>query len=229
MESNETVTMTFEVSKAETVALPARLDAQPPAIADLRNCIIVDDETYQQTAKTLANFKHELKVLTELEEKAKRPHLDALKQVRADYAVLKQPYEEGEAILKKILIDYDTKQQQERDRLQREANELARKEREKLERRAAKAKDPERAQALQDQAAAVVAPVVSKEAPKVDGLHYVEKWDCEVVTKDLVPEEYKIVDMPLLRSVVSRLKASCRIPGVRVFMTKVAASKARQP
>jgi hypothetical protein len=64
----------------------------------------------------------------------------------------------------------------EQRRLQAIADEKARREREALEKRAAEAKKPETVEKYQEAAAAVVAPVVTVEAPRASGIKIAKVW-----------------------------------------------------
>ena len=192
---------------------------------------ITCDAEYEYAAELLQNLKHEQKLLDELEEREKRPYLDRLNEIRDDYRPMRTLFVEGEEILKAKVIAYKEQRDREREEEQRKLNEAANAARAKLEKRAETAMEKgkiQKAQELFAVAEAVVAPTVDTAAPKVEGLSFSEHWDFEIINKADVPEEYKIVDMKLLRRVVSALKGACRIKGVRAFRTTRAASGAKQ-
>jgi hypothetical protein len=76
------------------------------------------------------------------------------------------------------------------------------------------------------QAAMVVAPVISREPPKVSGISTREVWLFEVTDPAAVPREYLVVDESKIRKVVGALKGDTRIAGVRVYSDKRMASGA---
>lgn len=136
----------------------------------------------------------------------------------------------------------------ERERLESQAREAERKAREKADadRRAAEAaaaagraeeaarlaaraaatetKAAEKAEALEQRAASVVAPVVHRETPKVAGLKTREVFKFEIVDAGLLPREYLVPDEQRIRKVVNALKMDAKIPGVRVYPDKQLAS-----
>lgn len=136
----------------------------------------------------------------------------------------------------------------ERERLEAQAREAERKAREKAEadRRAAEeaaaagraqeaarlaarasateSKAAEKAGQLEQRAAAVVAPIIEREVPKVAGLKTREVYKFEIVDASKLPREYLIPDESRIRKVVNALKADANIPGVRVYADKQQAS-----
>lgn len=199
--------------------------AAPPVVAvDLK---IADDVQYQGLALLLQNVKHNLKMVDELEESEKRDHLDALTRIRAYYKPLREGYATAEQRLKAAITAYSDRKDAERIEAQRKLNEAAEREREKLLKRADKIKNPERATQLREQAEATVAPVIDDAAPKVDGLHFTDKWDFEITNPAIVPIEYRSIDEAKIRKVVSALKDSTNIAGVRVFKRRIPASGAK--
>ncbi|MGD9885813.1 MAG: hypothetical protein AB7U95_37520 [Reyranella sp.] len=130
---------------------------------------------------------------------------------------------------------------------QRQAEEKAKAEQERLRREAAEAEAAGRAaeaaklaakaekveertaakvEALQIQEAAVVAPVISREPPKVAGLATREVWKFRVVNAALVPDQYKAIDEARIRKVVAALKGDANIPGVEVYSERTLAAGA---
>jgi len=91
---------------------------------------------------------------------------------------------------------------------------------------ATEAKAEQRVATLEIQAAAVVAPVIQREAPKVAGIVTREVWKFEVTDPSLVPRAYLSVDESKIRGVVQSLKGDALIPGVRVYSDKSIASSA---
>jgi hypothetical protein len=203
------------------------------SIGELEKSGIKDDMDYTQAAGMLKHVKHHALKVEEIEESEKRPHLDNLKKVREKYAPLRERWKAAEASLKKLLADYQEKARIERLEAQRAAELAAADERDKLNKKAEKAiasGKSEKAVSLLEQAAAVVAPVVQTEAPKIAGLSFVEKWHFEVINDEVVPQEYKSTDLKKLDKVVSVLKEAAKsIPGIRVWKEMVPRSDSKQP
>ncbi len=131
--------------------------------------------------------------------------------------------------IKQAVLQYDREQeairQAEQRRLQAEADEAARKERERLEKQAAKLKTPEKQEALREQAAAIVAPVVNV-APvtqKTEGVSTRKIWKARVVDADKVPREWLIVDEKALDGFAKATKGSKQIAGVEFYQEETMA------
>jgi len=58
---------------------------------------------------------------------------------------------------------------------------------------------------------------IDEKQPEVEGIYHVELWDFEIVNKNKVPDEYKVVDEKKIRAVVKAMKENTNIPGIRVF------------
>lgn len=203
------------------------------SIGELVKFGVKDDMDYSQATGMLKHVKHHAQKLEEIIESEKRPHLNDLKKVRDKYAALQKRWEDAEKDLKKIIADYQVTMNLKRLEAQRAADITAAIERDKLNKKAEKAiaaGKSEQAMSLIEQAAAVVAPVVQIEAPKVDGLSFVDKWEFAVVDDSLIPPEYKATDLKKLGKAVALLKEAAKaIPGIRVWKTLVPRSDSKQP
>lgn len=83
-----------------------------------------------------------------------------------------------------------------------------------------------KAEQLEQQAAAVVAPVVQDQTPTFKGLSMRDSWKFEVVDPAKVPREFLAVDDSKIRRYVQAMKGDSKIDGVRVYCEKVSASAA---
>lgn len=116
------------------------------------------------------------------------------------------------------------------DRAEREAQEAAtaaRKSEAKADRVESAA--AEKSEALQMQAAQVVAPVVQRAAPKVSGLSFRDTWRFEVTDASKINPAFMAPDLQKIDKQVQALKGDAAAiigAGVRVWMDKVPASKA---
>jgi hypothetical protein len=81
-------------------------------------------------------------------------------------------------------------------------------------------KQDDKAEAKAEMQAAVVAPVIQREAPKVAGIATRDVWKFEVTDPSLVPRQYLAIDETKIRRVVQAMKADANIPGVRVYCEK---------
>jgi len=156
--------------------------------------------------------------------------MDAAKKAVLDF--FRDPetkLETAKNTIKRAMIAYDEAQRRIREEEQRKADEIARKERERLEAQARKAAESgkvEKADALEQRAAAIVAPVIHREPPKVTGINYRDVWKFEVTDERAVPRDYCVVDETKIRKIVQALKGDTNIPGVRVWSEKQIAAGA---
>lgn len=130
------------------------------------------------------------------------------------------PLKNAEGQIKRVMLqfveDQNARAREEQGRLQRVADERARREREALERRAEKAKTETKTEELEQRAAAVVAPQVhvEREQPKATGISTRSTWRAVVMNKALVPEQYKFVDISALNKLGNSTKGKAQVPGV---------------
>lgn len=134
----------------------------------------------------------------------------------------------------------------ERDRIERQrlaAEAKAREKAEELRKQAAEAnaaecakiqqrmaEDAAKAEAkqaeLEAKAASVTAPVIHREAPKVEGLSTRTVWKFRILDARKLPPEYTVPDEVKIRKVVQALKGDANIPGVEVYSEESMASRA---
>lgn len=185
---------------------------------------------YQLAASHLTAIKGLLKKISDAHSRVKAPLLAATRELDKQKNEASQPLEQAELLIKRAMGTYTLEQQrlQREEQARRDAE--ARKEQEKLQQRAAKAAASgkvEKAAQLEQQAATVVAPVVTIEQPKVAGIVTREVWKFEVTDPALVPREYLSVDEKKIGAVVRGLKGDAKIPGVRIYAdTQIAAGAA---
>lgn len=74
-------------------------------------------------------------------------------------------------------------------------------------------------------AATSVAPVMRGGTPKVSGLRFTDQWNYEIENAALLPREYLMADDKKIGAIVKALKADAKIAGVRIWSTKVPASR----
>lgn len=186
-------------------------------------------EQYALAGTELTRIKGAAKRLDELRTSITRP-MDAAKKAVMDF--FRAPAERlaaAEAQIKRAMLAYSNEQDRIRQAEQRKADEAAQRERDRISAQAAKAtaagKD-EKAAALEQRAAEVVAPVIQREPPKVAGVSTREVWKFAIVDAALVPREYTLIDESKIRRVVGAMKGDTAIPGVRVYAEKALAAGA---
>lgn len=200
------------------------------ALDNARSVNIVTVEQYEAGAAELQAIKGKWREIDDARKEMKRPIDEAAKRVQAFFSKPLAFLEQAESIIKSKLVAYQNEQERLRREEQRKAEEAARKERERLEAQAAKAAASgkvEKAEQIAERAAAVVAPVIQREAPKVAGIKTREVWQFEVTDPSAVPREYCSVDETKIRKVVGALKGDTKIAGIRVYSENQIASAAR--
>lgn len=182
--------------------------------------IVANVVQYEAAGLQLQQVKGAQKRLEELRMSITRPMDAAKKAVMSLFAGPEAKLEVAERSIKRAMLGFQ--QEQERKRLadQAIADAAARKERERIEaqaQRAAASGKTEKAEALQERAAQVVAPIVNRDPPRIAGVNTVKQWKFVVEDSSLVPREYCTVDETKIRKVVLALKGDTRIAGVRVY------------
>jgi hypothetical protein len=130
--------------------------------------------------------------------------------------------EKAEKAGKDAVLIYDEEQErkrrEEQRRLQADADERARKERERLQKRAEKLKTPEKKEALLEESAEIVAPVVQVAEPeKVEGVSKKTTWKARVIDVDKVPRQFMEVNMTALNALARSTKGTMKIEGVEFY------------
>ena len=182
---------------------------------------------YTDAGEQLKSIKAAAKKLDTLRKSMTQP-LDLAKKAIMDF--FRAPEEKlarAESGIKRAMIAYSDEQDRIRREEQRKADEAAQRERERLAKQAAAAAakgNETKADALEQRAATVVAPIIQREAPKVSGVNTREVWLFEVVDEAAVPRQFMSVDESKIRKVVGALKGDTVIGGVRVYSEKRIAS-----
>lgn len=212
--------------KPEAKQLIAQTDA---ILAEAESYKVSTAQQFADAGDVLKRIKGHQKKLDETESGITKPINDGLKAIRDLFRGPKERAAKAESLVKRAMIAYSEEQERIRREEQRKADEAAQKERDRLAAQAAKAAASgkvEKAEALEERASTVVAPVIHREAPKVSGVNMREAWKFEITDDSLVPREYLSVDEKKIRAVVSALKGGTSIPGVRVYSEKQLASSA---
>jgi len=191
---------------------------------------------YEDAAAFLQRIKGRSKELDDLRRSMTRPLDDTKKRIMALFERPMSLLANAEATIKRSVLHY--RAEQERIRAEEEARlrEKARKEQERLlaraERAAAAGKD-EMAEALEDQAALVPAPIVVSDTPRISGLSTRQTWHAEVtdkmaliraVAEGHVPDIVLVPDMTILNAQARSLKNALDYPGVKAVTEELVAS-----
>ena len=212
-----------------TVPTPSRDSEQRArtALADAEEISIVTVADYEAAAAQLKAIKSKWNEIDDMRKALKRPIDEAAKRIQQFFAAPLQFLTDAESLIKRKMLAFTDELERIRRADQARADEAARRERARLARRAAKAATSgkiEKAADLEQRAATVVAPIVTRETPKIAGQSTREIWNFEVTDESQLPREYLVPDTARIRRVVTALRGDTRIPGVRVFAEKRLAS-----
>ena len=165
--------------------------------------VVTDEDAgaYAETAKTLKGC------LTAIETARKKEKDQILKDGRAidgHFSTMSEPVKAAADRVVAAINAFQTKKLEEQRRIQREADERARKE----------------AAAFDEPPPPVAAPVIAKEAARVVGFSGTKaaasvKWVHEITDRKLVPREYLMVNEAAIKAAVAGGRRD--IPGVRIF------------
>jgi hypothetical protein len=198
-------------------------EAQVPTVVEWANKLTVaNHDEYKVALDRLAGIKSLAGRIADFFAPMKKAAADSHKQICAKEKSVLGPLELAEKQAKGVLLAFqrveDDKRRAEERKLQAEADERARKEREKLQKAAEKLKTPELKQQRLAEAAQVVAPVVAVAAPpKVAGVATRKTWKARVVSPELIPREYLMVDEKKLDRLAKALGGEAKVLGVEFY------------
>jgi len=204
-----------------------------PVVMNAASMVVTNPAEYTIASDFLKTIKGAQKKVTDFFAPMKQKAHEAHKAITQQESAMLKPLQDAEATLKRNLLVFYQDQERVRieaqRKLQAEADEAARKERERLEREAAKLKTPELREQRLEQAAAVIAPVVTvaSVAPVVSGQSVRKTWTAKVVDVSLVPREWMVVNEKALDSFAKATKGAVKVPGVEFVEVASLASLGR--
>jgi len=177
---------------------------------------VTDDPTYQQAAEC----SKKVKSLKKKVEAKFKPTKDAMNKAKSELMSLikefTRPLDMLEEELKKRMVTYYRKKEEERLAEQRRLQEEARKVEE--ERRLNEAIDTGNEKIIDEPMP--VPKVQVENTQKVEGVTYVEQVKFEVLDVSKLPREYLIPDTVKIGQVARATKGQIEIPGVRIWVEK---------
>jgi len=194
---------------------------------------IVTPEDYQAASAWLTAVKAAQKRVTKLFGDMKAKAHAAWKSVVAEESAAMKPLDEAEGMVKRKMLAWqqaeEAKRLAEQRKLQAEADAAATRERERLEKAASKLKTPELREARLEEAAAVVAPMVTipVATPVIKGQSTRKTWRARVVDVAIVPREYMVVNDQALQAFARATKGAVAVPGVQFREQSTLASSSR--
>lgn len=211
-----------------------------PVIAAANSLTITNAEEYSYGTEFLKKIKETQKRVTDHFSPMKTKAHEAWKQVCFQENEVLVPLKNAEDTTKRKLINWkiedDRKREEERRRLQAEADEKARIERDRLAKQAEKLKTPELKEQRLEQAQNIVAPIIEVQTavPKVEGISVRKTWKAELTDKAVFikaaandPNLMALltVDMSALNKIASATKGGVTYPGVRFYEETSMASR----
>lgn len=125
----------------------------------------------------------------------KKPFNEAMANLRAKEKEFLAPMEKGEATIKRLIVDYNRKIEEQLKEEQAKLDEMAKQ---------------------MEGTGISVLPSVKLEKPKMQGTSIRNRYDFEIVDPNLIPREYLLVDTAAIGRVVRALKEKTNIPGIKV-------------
>lgn len=191
-----------------------------PVVAQAR-CFVVDSPaTYSAASVFLKDVKAAQSRVVAFFAPMKQKAHEAHKEITTKESETLKPLTEAGALVKRNMLTFYQEQERIRQEEQRKAqaiaDETARKERERLEKEAAKLKTPELKEQRLEQAAAIVAPVVSVASvtPVISGQSIRKTWTAKVVNSAIVPREWLSVNESALSAFAKATKGAVPVAGV---------------
>ncbi len=127
----------------------------------------------------------------------KKPFNDAMANLRKKEKEFLEPMLNGEAVIKNLIVQYNTKRDAEIQEAQKELDQIS--------------------SEMSDSGLSVL-PSVKLENPDLQGTHFRKRYDFEIVDVNLIPREYLVVDTAAIGKVVRALKDKTNIPGIKVVI-----------
>jgi hypothetical protein len=215
------------------VQTPADVEAELPALtAWARDLKVTTADEFTSAGEQLKGIKGAMKRVVDFFRPTKQAQDEAKRRILEAERKLLDPLTEAETLAKRAMLSFQQAEQKraddERRRLQAEADERARREREALEKKAAAAKKPETKEKYIEAAAAVApAPVVhvATVAPKVAGVATKKVWTFQITDAALVPRDFLTIDEKKLGQYARAMKEGANVAGVRFYAEESLSSK----
>lgn len=187
---------------------------------------VFNAEQYEQTACYLKEVKTAKSRLKTLKETMTKPIKQALDAVNDLFSAPEERLANLEFGYKAGMLKYTIEQERIQREEQRKADEEAEKQRQKLMAQAAKAKTEEKAEQIRQRADSVMAPVISRDPPKIKGVSTRDNWTFRIKDEEAVPREFCKPDEVKIRRYVKAMQKQAvgKIAGVEVYNDPIVAA-----
>jgi len=178
---------------------------------DLVKVAVITNANFPKASEFLVQIKQRIKRIEEIRLGYTKPLNESLKKINADFKGAMKPYEEMEQTLKRGIMSFreieEAKRRAEEERLQKIAEEKARKE--------AKKKHISVASVMENMPVPVVERQSNVMQSESGALKARKVWKHEIVDEKKVPKKYWIIDETGIRFAVRN--GEREIPGVRIY------------
>lgn len=189
-------------------------------VGSMTDIKIADATMYAAGGEKLKELSAAEKRIEDMRKSLKAPILAAGKAIDAFFNAPLDRIASARNSIKRSLLTYQQEEERKRREIEARAQEEARKAAEKLQKQAdaaaAKGKT-EKAEALQQAAASVVAPIIAPTVQKLAGVSNRLTWHYEVTDSAQLPREWLMPDDKKLGAYVRAMKGETNIPGLRVY------------
>ena len=206
------------------------LEVKALAVVDRANAlVIVDDASCQLAADMLTGIRA---IRAEIDATFD-PVISAAHKAHKEAVAAKKKHDEplvrAEGIIKGRIGTYGEQQEAMRRAEEARLSAIAKAEAEKraLEEAAALEAQGDREQAAEvvREAMAAPPPVVTVEAPKIQGVSTRKAWTYRIVDANAIPREYLMPDEKRIRKVVQAMGESCKIAGIQTYQETVVSAR----
>lgn len=215
--------MSYELVKQDEInALKTEIT---PLLNYAKELVVIENgNQYRQAGEGILSLKRAVKIVKDKLDPIKNQAYASYKGISNLEAEFLLPLEAGIKSIGMKLIVFEDKEKSKQREAQLKADAITRAEQKKLEdarlKQAQKAEDKgdtELAESLME--TPVIVPVMKVESniPKVNGLNTRKNWKAEVIDKDLVPDEYWVINQQALDGLARATKGTMTIPGVRFY------------
>ena len=193
-------------------------------ITNFENMIFVvsDNESRENMVAVGRSVKTIRAKIVEFFEESRRSAHKTWKAICANESTFTDRLDAVEKKAKRVVTKYDDEQdvirERERARLQAIEDAKARKEQERLMKQAEKIQTPERSEALMEEAANIIAPVVQvEEKEKSKGESTRKIWKSRVIDINKVPRVFMVVDEKALNAYAKATKGVVPVEGIEFY------------
>jgi hypothetical protein len=179
--------------------------------------IIRSQQEYESEGGNLKAVKTRHKEIESKRKELTKPFLDGTRKLNEFFRKPLSFLIQAEINIKKAILSYDQKLEEEERKEQKRIDDLAEKERKRLEKLAERQEskgNTEKAEETREKAVSVPVAFVPTQRPKVKGISKRDNWIFIITDPALIPREYLMPDEKKLGNVARAHKGTHQVPGV---------------